>query len=152
MKITTEIRCALDDLVAGYALAVDSRDFTAAAALFTMDAELLLPDPPRNLDPSQSHRGRAAIATALSAVGNVERTLHVLGGQVYRAGDTPDMVTGHIAGTAHHLISGAEGHRDLVWQLRYQDTYRHVDDGWLIARRTLTIQWIETRPVRVARP
>jgi ketosteroid isomerase-like protein len=150
--IDAEIRCALDDLVATYALSVDDREFDTLAALFTEDAELALPDPPRRLDAVHTHRGRDAVLRAVTAVAAVPRTLHLLGGQVYRPGPAPDLVLGRIAGSAHHLTPGPDGTTDLVWQLRYTDTYRRAGGGWLIARRAVDIQWIETRPVRKVLP
>jgi len=36
----------------------------------------------------------------------------------------------------------------VVWHLRYDDDYQLTDAGWQIARRALTINAIETRPVR----
>lgn len=37
---------------------------------------------------------------------------------------------------------------DVVWHLRYDDDYRLTDEGWRISRRALTINAIETRPMR----
>ena len=36
----------------------------------------------------------------------------------------------------------------MVWHLRYDDEYELTDAGWRISRRALTINAIETRPVR----
>jgi hypothetical protein len=36
----------------------------------------------------------------------------------------------------------------VVWHLRYDDEYALTDSGWRISRRALTINAIETRPVR----
>ncbi|MGZ4563263.1 MAG: nuclear transport factor 2 family protein, partial [Mycobacterium sp.] len=38
-----------------------------------------------------------------------------------------------------------------VWHLRYDDEYE-LTDRWRIVRRALTINAIETRPVRRVRP
>ena len=37
---------------------------------------------------------------------------------------------------------------DLVWHLRYDDEYLRTPAGWRIHGRALTINAIETRPVR----
>jgi hypothetical protein len=37
---------------------------------------------------------------------------------------------------------------DLVWHLRYDDEYLRTPSGWRIHGRALTINAIETRPVR----
>jgi SnoaL-like domain len=150
--ITPDIRCALDDLVASYALAVDRREFDLLGELFTDDAELLLPDPPHSLEPVHTHRGRAEIVAAMSALAGVPRTLHLLGGQVYRPGPGPDTVSGELAGSAQHLLITDTGASDLVWQLRYTDVYRSAGERWLISHRSLSIQWIEIRPVRTVPP
>ncbi|WP_272930264.1 hypothetical protein [Mycobacterium intracellulare] len=36
----------------------------------------------------------------------------------------------------------------MVWHLRYDDAYELTAAGWRIARRALTINALETRPVR----
>ena len=40
---------------------------------------------------------------------------------------------------------------DVVWHLRYDDEYQLTDADWRICRRALTINAIETRPVRQVR-
>ena len=55
---------------------------------------------------------------------------------------------GRIACVAHHVIAPD---RDLVWHLRYADDYAQVDGSWLLARRELTIDLIETRPLKRSR-
>jgi hypothetical protein len=37
---------------------------------------------------------------------------------------------------------------DLVWHLRYDDEYLRTASGWRIHGRALTINAVETRPVR----
>jgi hypothetical protein len=39
-----------------------------------------------------------------------------------------------------------------VWHLRYDDEYELADARWRISHRALTINAIETRPVRRLRP
>ena len=51
MPLTVADRLALTDLVHRYAAAVDDRRFDDVVELFTSTAELVLPDPPRSLDP-----------------------------------------------------------------------------------------------------
>jgi hypothetical protein len=67
------------------------------------------------------------------------RTFHAIVGEVY------DGSHGRIACVAHHVL---DEHTDLVWHLRYVDTYA---DG-LIARRELHLDLIEVRALKRARP
>jgi len=141
-------RLELSALVHRYAAAVDDRDTDAVVELLTADAELVLPNPPDVLTPARVHRGRDAIRSALAAVTGAGRTHHSVDSEVYRAGAEGVVAHGRIGATAHHWSRQHDGITDLVWYLRYDDDYRRTGSGWLIARRTLTIDAIETRPAR----
>ncbi|WP_018179398.1 nuclear transport factor 2 family protein [Jongsikchunia kroppenstedtii] len=143
-------RLDIADLVARYAHYVDRRDWLALAELFTADAELLQPDPPRSLEPARSLVGRDAILVAMHALDDIPVTQHAVLGTVIDFGG-PDTATGWVTGQANHVTSDADKHRNLVWYLHYQDEYRHTPNGWRIARRAVHIDWIETRPVRLHR-
>lgn len=136
------MRAELSDLVHRYAALVDDRDFASAAGLFTEDGVLVRPDPPDVLDPVEELCGRAAIELGLRALEGVALTVHAIVGEVY------DGATGRIVCVAHHLL---DGRTDLVWHLRYRDTYTPEQDRWRIARRELSIDLIETRVVKRAR-
>ncbi|MGP4022351.1 nuclear transport factor 2 family protein [Actinomadura sp. 3N407] len=143
MTLGTGDRVELLDLVARYALCADRRDLSGLADLFTDDGVLVLPDPPRSLGPVRTFSGRDEIIAALSPLNDVPVTSHEIVGQVL------DGVTGHIACVAHHLTEREEGRpSDLVWHLRYTDTYRRLNGTWHFARRELQIDFIETRTVR----
>jgi 3-phenylpropionate/cinnamic acid dioxygenase small subunit len=144
-------RAALADLVHRYAAGVDDRQFDSVAELFTDKAELMLPEPPAKLDPVHRHCGRAAIRTAIAAVAATIRTEHAIVGEVFDAGPQPDSACGRIACVTHHWSHHGDQLTDVVWHLRYDDDYRRTDAGWRIAYRTLTINAIETRPVRRVR-
>ncbi|AQT80142.1 hypothetical protein B1R94_14025 [Mycolicibacterium litorale] len=148
MSLSVGDRLAVSQLVHRYAAGVDDRDVDGVVELFAVAAELVLPDPPDELDAVRSHRGRDAIRGALAAVTGVGRTRHSIGSEVYRVGSNPDVAHGRVAATAHHWSWRPEGISDLVWYLRYDDDYARVRSGWLIARRALTIDAIETRPTR----
>ena len=141
-------RAALTDLVHRYAAGVDDRQFDSVTALFTDSAELMLPEPPAALDPVHRHCGHAAIRTAIAAVAATIRTEHAIVGEVFDAGLQPDSARGRIACVAHHWSQYGDQLTDVVWHLRYDDEYLRTDAGWRIAHRTLTINAIETRPVR----
>jgi hypothetical protein len=141
-------RAALTDLVHRYAANVDDRRFDAVVKLFTETAELILPDPPTALEPVNRHRGHTAISAAVGAVAAVIRTEHAIVGEVYDDASRPDVAHGRIACIAHHWSQEADQLTDVIWHLRYDDEYQLTDTQWRIAKRALTINAIETRPVR----
>lgn len=150
-------RAALSDLVHRYAALVDDREFDSVAQLFTDNAELVVADPPSALTPVHAHRGRGAIAAAVSAVARVTRTEHAIVGEVYDEGSAPGLAQGRITGIAHHWTrrssdDGGTEILDVVWHLRYDDEYELTHAGWRISRRALTVNAVETRPVRRLRP
>lgn len=116
--------------------------------LFTEDAELAVPEPPAELEPVHRHLGRTAIASAVAAVGQVARTQHAIVGEVYDIRHRPAAARGRITCVAHHWNQRGEEAVDVAWHLRYDDEYEHTNAGWRIGRRALTINAIETRPVR----
>ena len=141
-------RLDLSDLVHRYAAAVDDPDIDAVVELLTPDAKLVLPNPPDVLTPVQAHRGADAIRAALDAVTAVGRTHHSIDSEVYRRSAEHDVAHGRIGGTAHHWSRHHDTITDLVWYLRYDDDYRRTESGWLLTRRALSIDAIETRPAR----
>ncbi len=141
-------RLALTDLVHLYASAVDDRRFDNVVELFTETAELRLPDPPRSLEPVRHHHGRDGVRSAMAALAAVDRTEHAIVGEVYAAGDNADYALGRITCIAHHWTVSDGQASDLVWHLRYDDEYLRTRAGWRIHGRALTINAIETRPVR----
>ena len=150
--MTPEDQQALTGLVAGYAAAVDRRDWTALAALFTSDAVLVTPDPPRSLGPTTTSRGPEAIVATVRAVESFACTLHHLTGTVWSggageaSGRTSGRTSGRSTAVAHHVEDGAEP-RSWVWHLEYADTCVRGEGGWRFARRELTLRMIELRPL-----
>ena len=132
------------DLVTAYARAVDGRDWTALADLFTEEAVLVTPDPPRSLDPVLEARGRTAILAAVSKVSTFDRTEHVVTSTTWDVDG--DVASGTTTGEAHHVVLGADPHA-WVWQVEYADEAVQVAGGWRFARRALTVRAIEKRPV-----
>ena len=141
-------RVGISDVVHRYSAAVDDRQFDSVVELFTETAELILPDPPTALEPVHRHRGHPAISAAIAAVGAVIRTEHAIVGEVYDDGPRPDVAHGRVVCIAHHWSHDADQFTDVVWHLRYDDEYQLTDEGWRITKRALTINAIETRPVR----
>jgi ketosteroid isomerase-like protein len=152
VSLPVEDRVALSDLVHRYASYVDARDFDRLVDLFTDDAVLVVPEPPRTLEPDIERHGRDDIRQAVEGVLRAVRTVHQIVGEVYDAGPSPDAAHGAITGVAHHLMERDGGHVDLSWSLRYADDYRRTPEGWRIARRVLTIDVVDVRPVQKVRP
>jgi hypothetical protein len=148
MSLDAVDRLALTDLVHLYASAVDDRRFDDVIELFTQTAELRLPDPPRSLEPVRRHHGHDGVRAAMSALATVTRTEHAIVGEVYAPGDGPNYALGRITCIAHHWTADGDRVTDLVWHLRYDDEYMRSPAGWRIHGRALTINAIETRPVR----
>ncbi len=152
MTLAIADRLAVADLVHVYAAAVDDRRFDDVIELFTDTAELRLPDPPRSLDPVRHSRGRDGVRAAMAALGGVARTEHAIVGEVYAAGTDADYALGRITCVAHHWSIGDDGVTDLIWHMRYDDEYLRTKYGWRFHGRALTINAIETRPIRRLRP
>jgi hypothetical protein len=152
MAFSAADRASLSDLVHRYAASVDDRQFDFVAYLFTVTAELVVPEPPASLQPILVHRGQRAIVSAVAAVAQTVRTEHAIVGEVYDDGPRPATARGRIACVAHHWNERNGELVDVVWHLRYDDEYEATDGGWRISRRALTINAIETRPVRRVLP
>jgi len=148
MKLSQVDRLELSELVHRYAAGIDDRDIAVVVGLFTEAAELILPEPPEMLEPVHCHRGHDAIGVALGQVAKTGRTHHDIASEVYTTGSDPDTAVGRIAASAHHWSQRPDAITDVLWFLRYDDTYVRSDSGWLIERRRLTIDAIETRPAR----
>jgi hypothetical protein len=148
MTLSTTDRLAVADLVHVYAAAVDDRRFDDVVELFSETAELRLPDPPHALDPVIVKQGRPGVAEAMAALRAVQRTEHAIVGEVYAAGPDPGYALGRITCVAHHWTGTADGGTDVVWHLRYDDEYVRTPVGWRIHGRRLTINAIETRPIK----
>jgi ketosteroid isomerase-like protein len=142
-------RALLRDLVETYALAIDRREFPAAAELFNDDAILVLPDVPASLEPCVEHRGRPAIQQSLLAVESCIATFHAIGAQCFDVRGAE--ASGVVSCLAHHVIGSAADPKDLVWAARYDDSYTKHPDGWRFSRRRVSVDWIEVRPVRYLR-
>jgi len=152
MSLGPQDRLDIADLVARYAAYADARELDGLADLFTVDAELVLPDPPADLGPVRSVIGRPAITAGMAGLDGFPLTLHALLGHVVDAGERPGTATGVLACSAHHVADALDGDiRDLVWHLHYRDRYRQEAGRWRFERRELQIDWIQTHPVRTRR-
>ncbi|KKB97636.1 nuclear transport factor 2 family protein [Mycolicibacter arupensis] len=146
MMLSVADQLQLSALVHRYAAHVDARRFDEVAQLFTVDAELILPEPPDQLEPGVHHRGHDGVRAAMSGLAAVTRTHHGILGEVYAASSTDTVATGEITGVAHHWIERHGTLTDHVWHLHYRDVYHRTEQGWRIAQRSLIIDAIESLP------
>lgn len=149
----TDDRLAIQDLVARYARAADSRDVEELVALFSVEAELVRPPALLPKGDAAVLRGRQAIADSIvAALKPLHATYHLLGQQT--ATVNGDTATGEVYCMAHHIyLRGTDGNRDSfhdnVMAVRYHDTYERGPAGWVFTRREPVVVFSEDRPVRV---
>ncbi|WP_227982585.1 nuclear transport factor 2 family protein [Nocardia spumae] len=142
-------RLALTVLTARYAQAVDRRDATALAALFTPDAELVLPPVLNGTDAMSVLTGREALVSAvIDAVSRYRATRHVVEQQVLET-ISRDRARGETYCTAHHIHRRGDEYRDRRVALRYRDDFARTADAWLFSRRELVVDFTEHVPVTV---
>jgi hypothetical protein len=143
---------ALVSLSTEYAAAADARDGERFAALFVEEGELVVPKFPTDLRPVVIRCGHAELRQVPDGLRRYDRTFHqVSNHQITLEGDRAE---GVVQCTAHHASArsrndpsdDAEG-TDLVWFIRYHDTYRRTDTGWRFVRRVLDLQWVEEHPI-----
>lgn len=137
------VRAALHDLVHRYAAYADDLALDDLAGLFAEDGVLVTP--------AGAHEGRAAVRAHVEALHGLDRTHHLVAGEVFDLPDGPDgpggpggpdnRAIGRVSGEAHHLT----GDRDHVWYLVYRDRYVCRDGAWLFAHRAIDLRWTEDR-------
>ncbi|MFL6022854.1 MAG: nuclear transport factor 2 family protein [Marmoricola sp.] len=142
IELGPEDTAELDDLVRAYAAAVDHRDWVALGELFTDDAALVTPDPPRSLAPVLESRGREAIVALVSQVAAFAGTTHVVATSEWQISGSG--ASGRTTGEAHHHVDGPEPH-SWVWDVEYRDRCVRTANGWRIAFRALSVPRIEKR-------
>lgn len=138
--IPVDVRLALADLAARYAVTVDLRDFDRLRDVFVPDCRL---------DTGRAVRdGIEAVVAAMQGLHRYEATSHVLGQQLLEPDG--DDVRGITYCTAHHLlVDDVDGdlRTDTVMHIRYHDRFVTTGAGWRIATRRLEIVWTDRRPV-----
>ena len=139
-------------LVAAYAAAVDGRDLDALRVLFLPDATLSVR---RGRREPEVHRGHAALADAIEALGAFEMTLHEVSSVLVEPDEDGEGARGTSVCVAHH-VRRAEGEEtareaeDLILHGRYTDRFARDEQGrWRFATRELHVLWTEKRPVRL---
>jgi len=121
-----------------YAQGADRRDKAVWTAILTEDCVIE--------GPGFSMAGREAALGSLDFLASsYEATQHRIHNQIATvAGNT---ATGETYCTADHLYRVDGAAKLLCWSIRYQDEWRREAGVWRFARRTLIVDWQETRSV-----
>ena len=140
-------RVALTDLAARYAQAVDRRNPTALAALFTEDARFVLPPALNGTDAPTEIQGNTVVASSVvDAVSHLHSTRHIVQQQVLDS-DSATTAHGEAYCSAHHIYPRGDGYRNNRIEIRYQDSFEKVDGSWFFSRRELVVDFAEDVPV-----
>ncbi|MEM5275474.1 nuclear transport factor 2 family protein [Cupriavidus taiwanensis] len=135
-----EPKQAIHALTCRYAQAVDRRDFSTLAELFTADARLS--------GPGFHMEGPQAIAKGMAELGQYRATQHHVHQQLVDIhGDT---ATGETYCVANHVYQQDGVQRKLDWGIRYQDRFERLQGQWRIAARELVVDWTQDLPLREA--
>jgi len=129
----SEITDAIVNVIARYGRALDDRDFEAAGACFTDDAQatfsgvVLAP-------------GRAAIVAHVSGLANLAASTHLFGLPVIEvAGDGR---SARAETTAVAFLAAADGGPMRTRGLRYRDEFVISDGRWQIRERVHRVDWM----------
>ncbi|MEN9718893.1 MAG: hypothetical protein RIQ99_1771 [Pseudomonadota bacterium] len=133
----------LHDLAFRYGLAVDNRDATMLASIFTVDGVM------RGFGQAEArYAGASGCATMIEQVrASFERTQHNVFNQTFEL-DDDGAVTGLTTGVASHILPARDGETGLVlldFAMRYHNRYAVEDGGWKFAERQLEVVWVERR-------
>lgn len=136
------------EIAARYAHAVDRRDETAVAALFTDDAVFVLDPVMRMPEQPEQWEGAATIARGVIAgLAGLIATRHEIGGQT-TATDGGSVITQTYC-QAHHIFERKGEPTDEVMAVRYLDTLVRIGDAWKISRRELHLDFTWRQAVRL---
>jgi ketosteroid isomerase-like protein len=141
-------RIAIRELVDAYAGCADRRDAAAQMALFTNNADYEVYEDIRNPVPTQSFRGRAALAPVFEDLKRYDVTTH-FNGQSTVALDG-DQATGETYCLAHLVRADGQLRTMMIASIRYLDTFVKNDGRWLISQRKAMVDWAESRSLATA--
>jgi hypothetical protein len=121
-----------------YAQGADRRDKSIWSAIVTADCVIEAP--------AATLRGRQQIVAALDIMARLFlATQHRVHNQIVTIED--DTAHGETYSVAEHL-SLKDGRRTvLTWMIRYQDGWRREEGVWRFSRRSLVLDWTETRVI-----
>jgi hypothetical protein len=129
-------RLAVSDVMASYAAGVDLRDWELVESCFAPDAYVH--------GTKMSADFGTYFPVLCAELEKFERTVHFLGNQRCRlAADTAWLETYAVA---RHFWSDAGSPQQLTLSVRYRDDLRREAHRWVIARRVVELDWIDTSP------
>ena len=136
-------RLAIRQLIDAYAHCADRRDAKGQMALFTADTVFEVFMDSRSAEPTQTLRGRDALAPVFENLNAYQATTHFNGqSTVEIEGNT---AKGESYCIAHHLTVDGEKRMLMVASIRYLDTFSKENGAWLFAERKLMVDWTDTR-------
>ena len=136
-------RLAIRQLIDAYAHCADRRDAKGQMALFTADTVFEVFMDSRSAEPTQTLRGRDALAPVFENLNIYQATTHFNGqSTVEIEGNT---AKGESYCIAHHLTVDGEKRMLMVASIRYLDTFSKENGAWLFAERKLMVDWTDTR-------
>lgn len=136
-------RTALRQLVEAYALAADSGDPAAVAALFTPGGRLVVHHDPDRPDPTGVRTGRDEITAAIATLGRYRATTHLVG--AHRAEVEGERARGETTGLAYQVLDDGTRTTLEVLGIRYIDDYARLDGAWRFEERHVIVRWREVR-------
>ena len=136
-------RLAIRQLIDAYAHCADRRDAKGQMALFTADTVFEVFMDSRSAEPTQTLRGRDALAPIFENLNTYQATTHFNGQSTMKIDGAK--ATGESYCIAHHLTVDGEKRTLMVASIRYLDTFAKQDGGWLFAERKLMVDWTDTR-------
>jgi ketosteroid isomerase-like protein len=141
-------RIAIRELVDSYASCADRRDAAAQMSLFTENADYEVYEDIHNPAPTQSFRGRAALAPVFEDLKRYDVTMH-FNGQCTVALDG-DRATGETYCLAHLVSVDGQRRNMMIASIRYLDIFVKNDGRWLISQRKAMVDWTESRSLATA--
>jgi ketosteroid isomerase-like protein len=136
-------RLAIRELVDAYAYCADRRDAAGQMALFTEDTEYLVFMDSRDPTPTQTIRGRDALAPVFDELNTYQATMH-FNGESTTVLDG-DRASGFAYCLAHHVKVEGSSRSLMIAAIRYLDSYVKQDRRWFFSQRKLMVDWIENR-------
>jgi ketosteroid isomerase-like protein len=138
--LSIEDRIDIARVIAKYAFAIDSRDWSMLDEVFTPDA---IADYGAN---GGIHEGIAAIkAVLMGAVQSLTATQHLMGTSLVD-GLEPGRASGRTHLIANHIRTGHPGGERLAIAGTYSDLFVQAENGWRITRRNFEATWQDGNP------
>ncbi len=138
-------RLAIRELFDAYAHCADTGDAEGQKALFTIDPKFSVCMDGAGSEASYVLEGREALSPVFADLNRYEVTMHFNGQSTVVLND--DAATGDSYTIAHHVFTEDGVRKMMVAWLRYLDRFTKLDEAWLIAERSIILEWSETRPL-----